>query len=132
MEAARQDAMEMVREMGMGAKTGKMAIFEDEVPSDKTKEMLEEDERVILHNAKIVSDLITEVYEDFNKKFTKEYSAKVGTGECLIDGNEFRRKLEEWKSAQSPEKQHEFKLCDETIVEIMEATKRGVEVYKKY
>lgn len=131
MQMARDDAMNMVRVMGMGAKTGKMTILKDEQPSDKTKQMLEEDERVILHNAKIASDLITEVYEGFNIEFTRKYSPKVGTGECLVDGDEFRRILNEWKISQTPEKQREFKLCDETIVEIMEATKRGVEVYRK-
>lgn len=132
MEMARDDAMKMVRVMGMGAKTGKMTIFDDENPSDKTKQMLEDDERVILHNAKIVSDLITEIYADFNKKFVNEYSSKVGTGECLVDGDEFRFELNKWKSEQTPEKQRELALCDQTIVEIMEATKRGVEVQKKY
>ena len=130
MEMARNDAMDMVRRMGMGAKTGKMTILDGENPSDKTKEMLESDERVILHNAKIVSDLITEIYSDFNKQFTKEYSPLVGTGNCLIDGNEFRHRLGEWKSSQSPEKQKELEDCDRVIVEIMEATKRGIEVIK--
>lgn len=132
MEMARKDAVEMVRTMGMGAKTGKMTIFEDENPSDTTKEMLEEDERVILHNAKIVSDLITEIYADFNIEFRNRYSTLVGTGECLVDGDEFRNQLNAWKLKQTPQKQKEFELCDQTIVEIMEATKRGVEVQKKY
>ena len=46
MEMARNDAMEMVRVMGMGAKTGKMTILEDENPSDKTKQMLEDDKTI--------------------------------------------------------------------------------------
>ena len=130
MESAREDAMDMVRTMGMGAKTGKMTIFEDETPSDKTKEMLENDERVILHNAKITSDLITEIYADFNREFTEKYAHKVGTGECIINGDDFRKSLNEWKSRQPLEKQREFELCDKTIIEIMEATKRGVAVIK--
>ena len=43
---------------------------------DKTKEMIEDDERVIIHNGKIVSDLITEIYADFNKEFTEKYLTK--------------------------------------------------------
>jgi len=116
--------------MGMGAKTGKMAIFDDENLSDKTREMLENDERVILNNAKITSDLITEIYADFNREFTEKYASRVGTGECIINGDDFRQSLNEWKARQSAEKQKEFELCDKTILQIIDATKRGVAVIK--
>ena len=44
-----------------------MAIADDENLSDKMKSIIEDDERIIINNAKIASDLITEVYADFNR-----------------------------------------------------------------
>ncbi len=131
MESIRGYAESMVKVMGLGAKTGKMAIDYGENLSDKMKSIIEDDERVIINNAKIASDLITEVYEDFNKEFTKKYAMLVGTGECLIDGNDFRKELNNWKSSQTPEKQEELKLCDELLLKIIECTKKGLEVKKK-
>ena len=130
MESVRDEVESMVNVMGMGAKTGKMAITDFESLSDSMKQMLEEDQRVIINNAKITSDLITEVYEDFNKEFTHKYASRVGTGECIVDGDEFRKALSEWKIKQPPEKQKQLKECDDVILEIIEATKRGVAVQK--
>jgi len=130
MENVRDIAEGMVKVMGMGAKTGKMTIFNNDDLSDNMKQLIEDDERVIINNAKITSELITEIYEDFNKEFTEKYAPLVGTGECIIDGDEFRKALNQWKAKQSPEKQKEIKECDEVILEIIEATKRGVAVQK--
>lgn len=131
MESVRHYAEFMVRVMGAGAKTGKMTTESDENLSDKMKTMIEDDERVIINNAKIVSDLITEVYADFNKQFTDKYSPLVGTGSCLIDGDEFRKSLNDWKARQPKEKQEEFALCDDMILRIIDCTKKGVAVTKK-
>ena len=120
-----------VKVMGLGAKTGKMAIADDENLSDKMKSIIEDDERIIINNAKIASDLITEVYADFNREFTKKYAPLVGTGDCLIDGDEFRQALKNWKARQSAEKQEELHLCDEMLLRIMDCTKKGVAVSKK-
>ena len=118
----------MVTRMGMGAKIGKMSIDPDEDLSDNLKQMIEDDERVILNNAKHTSDLITEIYEDFNKQFTEKYAPLVGTGECILDGDKFRKALNEWKASQSPEKKKELEECDKVILEIIDATKRGIAV----
>ena len=131
MENVRDCAEAMVKVMGLGAKTGKMSIDDSENLSDKMKSIIEDDERVIINNAKIASDLITEVYADFNKEFTGKYAPLVGTGECLIDGDEFRQELNDWKSRQSAKKQKELKLCDEMLLKIMDCTKKGVAVRKK-
>lgn len=131
MESVRHYAEFMVRVMGAGAKTGKMATDINENLSDKMKTMIEDDERVIINNAKIASDLITEVYADFNKQFTDKYSPLVGTGSCLIDGDDFRYSLNEWKAKQPKDKQEEFKLCDDMILRIIDCTKKGVAVSKK-
>lgn len=131
MEHVRDRAEAMVKVMGLGPKTGKMSTEKGENLSDRMKQMIEDDERVIINNAKITSDMITEVYADFNRWFTQKYSPLVGTGECLLDGDEFRNALNEWKASQSPEKQRELKLCDTTILKIMEATKKGIAVRKE-
>ena len=131
MEQNRNIAEFMVKSAGMGANVGKMSIADDEQVSEDLKKMIETDERVILHNAKVVSDYITEVYSDFNERFTKKYAPKVGTGECLIDGDLFRSELEKWKKSQSPEKQEEIKQCDIAIQKVMEATKKGITVRRE-
>ncbi len=130
MKSVRNAAELMVKVMGLGAKTGKMAIGKDENLSDNMKKIIEDDERVIINNAQITSDMITEKYADFNRWFTEKYSSLVGSGECLVDGNEFRNALKKWKAEQTPEKQKELELCDQTIVQIMEATKKGIAVRK--
>ena len=131
MESVRYYADLMVKVMGLGAKTGKMAISDEDDLSDKMKSIIEDDERVIINNAKIVSDLITEIYGDFNKEFTEKYSSYVGTGDCLLDGDKFRNMLQAWKKAQSKEKQEELELCDKTILRIIDCTKKGVAVRKE-
>ncbi len=131
MEAVKYYADLMVKSFGMGANTGKIVVEPHEELSEDLKALVEKDERVIINNAKIVSDLITEIYSDFNKAFTLKYADRVGTGECLLDGDDFRHALNEWKLKQSPEKQKELKLCDEAIMKIMEATKKGIAVRKE-
>lgn len=131
MENVRHCAETMVKVMGLGAKTGKMSTNKNENFSEKMKQMIEDDERVIINNAKLTSEMITEVYADFNKWFTEKYSSQVGTGDCLIDGDEFRNALNKWKSEQSREKQKELELCDKTIIKIMDATKKGIAVRKE-
>ncbi len=131
MQSARNVAEYMVKVAGMGAKTGKMAIDDGEILSDKLQQMVEDDERVILNNASIVSDLITEEYSEFNKWFTEKYAPLVGTGDCLVDGDQFRKALKEWRSSQSPEVQKELALCDDTILKVIEATKKGIAVRKE-
>ena len=131
MENVRHFAELMVKVMGLGAKTGKMSIRESDDLSDKMKEMVEDDERVIINNGKIVSDLITEIYSDFNREFTEKYANRVGTGECIINGDDFRKALEDWKSCQTPKKQHELELCDDMILKIIDCTKKGIAVRKE-
>lgn len=131
MESVRNRAEVMVKVMGLGTKTGKMSIGDDDVLSDAMLKRIEDDERVIMNNAKITSDLITEMYSDFNKWFTQKYSPLVGTGDCIMDGDTFRKALKQWRAEQPLEKQRMLQACDETIVEIMEATKRGIAVRKK-
>ena len=131
MDHVRRLSSAMVKKMGLGANVGKMNVGANDSLSDNMKQMVENDQRVIINNAKITSELITEMYADFNDWFTNKYSPLVGTGECLVDGDEFRKALMNWISEQSPAKQKELELCDETILKIIDATKRGIAVQKK-
>ena len=116
--------------MGQGKHFGKKSIDGMWVISEKDKDNLNKDIDVMLTNAQLVSDAITEVYEDFNKEFVKKYSSKVGTGECIVQREEFVKMLNEWRAKQPAEKQKEFELLDKTILEVIAATKRGVKCHK--
>ena len=116
----------MITEMGLGKHTGKIHIDpSDQQISPTRKAALEADMQVILRNAVNASNLITDIYADFNKQFTKKYADRVGTGNCLIDGDIFRKELAEWKAAQTPEKQEELALLDNILWDIMDKTKKG-------
>lgn len=82
--------------------------------------------QVILRNALTISDLITDAYSDFNREFTNKYSHLVGTGDCLIDGDVFRKELNDWKARQTPQKQEDLRHCDELILDTIKKTKKGV------
>ena len=116
--------------MGQGKHFGKKSMDGMLVISEKDKDNLNKDIDVMLTNAQLISDAITEVYEDFNKEFVKKYSSKVGTGECIVQREEFVKMLQEWKARQPYEKQKEFELLDNTIHEVIAATKRGVKCRK--
>lgn len=116
----------MVKMMGLGKNTGKIGIYKkDSELSPRLRESVDKDMDIILKNASNASDFITEAYADFNKKLVEKYAPLVGTGDCLIDGDTFRKELAEWKLSQSPEKQEELELVDKILWDIMEKTKYG-------
>lgn len=116
--------------MGQGKHFGKKSLEGMFLISEKDKDNLNKDIDVMLTNAQLISDAITQVYEDFNKEFVKKYSSKVGTGECIVQREEFLDMLNDWRAKQPPEKQKEFELLDNTILEVIAATKRGVKCRK--
>lgn len=116
--------------MGQGKYFGKKSIDGMLIMSEKDKDNFNKDIDVMLTNSQLVSDAITQVYEDFNKEFVKKYFSKVGTGECIVQRDEFLDMLNKWREKQPPEKQKEFKLLDNTILEVIAATKRGVKCHK--
>ena len=130
MEAATNYATMATTLMGQGKHFGKKSINGMWVISENDKNNINKDIDVMLTNAQLVSDAITEVYEDFNKEFVKKYSSKVGTGECIVHRDEFLKMLNGWRAKQPPEKQKEFELLDRTILEVIAATKRGVKCKK--
>ena len=130
MEAATHMASMATMLMGQGKHFGKKSLNGMWVISEKDKDNMNKDIDTMLTNARLVSDAITEVYADFNKEFVKKYSSKVGTGECIIQREEFVKMLNDWRAKQSVEKQKEFELLDKTILEVITATKRGVKCHK--
>lgn len=127
LQSATRLAEAMVTEMGLGKHTGKIHIDTSNGQiSQLRKTALDADMNVILKNASIASDFITEAYADFNQKFTEKYGKLVGTGDCLVDGDVFRKELADWKAAQSPEKQEELQIVDNVLWDIMDKTKKGI------
>ncbi len=130
MQSATHTATMAAGLMGQGKHFGKKSIDGMWVISEQDKDNLNKDIDVMLTNSQLVSDAITEVYEDFNREFVKKYASKVGTGECIVQREEFVKMLNEWRAKQPPEKQKEFELLDKTILEVIAATKRGVKCHK--
>lgn len=126
LENATGTAEAMVKVMGQGARTGKISLYGKKDISPKLRNDSETDMQVILKNALTISDLITDTYADFNREFTEKYAHLVGTGDCLIDGEVFKKELNEWKARQSKEKQEELKNCDELILDTVAKTKKGL------
>ena len=126
MESATHMATLAAGIMGQGKHFGKKSINGMAFVSEEDKNNLNKDIDVMLKNAQIVSDAITEVYADFNKEFTNKFAPKVNTGECIIQKEDFIKMFNDWKSQQSPEKQEEFLMLDKIVLQVIEATKRGV------
>lgn len=126
MQMATNMASKATAIMGQGKNFGKKSLNGMLFIGDDDKAKINKDIDVILKNSQIVSDAITEIYADFNREFTKKYAAKVGTGDCIIQREEFLKLLNEWRMSQSPEKQREFALLNDTILKVIDATKRGV------
>ena len=131
MEMATNLATRAVGMMGQGKHFGKKSLSGMHFMGEDDKANMNKDINVILKNAQVISEAITEVYADFNKEFVKKYGNKVGTGECIIQREEFIGFFEDWKSKQPPEKQQEFHALDKAILDVIEATKRGTVCYRE-
>lgn len=125
MEYATHAANEAVGKMGMGHYFGKKSLDGCYFINDQDKADINKDVDIFLRNAQFVSDLIIDVYADFIQKFTQKYSNKVGTGECIIDGEQFRKELKEWTDSLPPEKKQDIKELKDCIKDIMTKTKNG-------
>lgn len=114
-----------VEYFGFGANTGKISNAVN-IKSPTFYEKVYRDMDVILNNAKTVSDLITEVYKNFNEWFTQKYSKLIGTDDCMVDGDDFRRSLSSWKKSLSVDKKKEISAMEDIIMEIIESAKKGI------
>ena len=109
---------------GFGANTGKISNAV-KIASSKFNETVFKDMDIILRNAQMVSDLITETYKGFNEWFTDKYAKLIGTDNCMIDGDDFRKALKNWKSAQTPDKKEEISIMEDMILDIIKSAKNG-------
>lgn len=122
----------MITAMGQGYYTGKISLVnmygEEDFSRNITnnmKDKIDADVQVITRNALTASNLIVDTYADFINEFSERYADKVGTGECLIDGDQFRKELTEWKERQPIAKQAEFDVLEEMILNVIECAKNG-------
>ena len=109
---------------GFGFNTGKISNAA-KIASGKYNESVFKDMEVFLTNAQIASDLITECYRGFNEWFTSKYSKLIGTDDCMIDGDTFRKALAHWKKAATKSQKQEIEIMDDMILDIIKATKNG-------
>ena len=109
---------------GLGFNTGKISNAA-RIASAKYNEAVFKDMEVILTNAQMVSDLITECYKEFNEWFTQKYSKLIGTDDCMVDGDSFRKSLFSWKKALPDSKKQELEIMDDMILDIIKASKNG-------
>ena len=126
MEQATNMATNAVVTMGMGYNFGKKSLVGAMFVDSDDKHLINKDINTILKNAQTVSNLIVEEYEDFVKKFTKKYSNKVGTGECIISGETFRKELNEWRNKLPKSKKEDLLALNEIIKLIIKDTQKGI------
>lgn len=118
-----------VERFGFGFNTGKISNAAG-IKSGEYHENVFKDMDIILKNAQLASDLITETYKDFNKWFTDKYSKLIGTDDCMVDGDTFRALLANWKQKQPPKIQEEFEILSDMVMDIIKSSKNG-KIYGK-
>jgi hypothetical protein len=113
-----------VEYFGLGYNTGKISNAVN-LKSAEYNENVFKDIEVILTNAQIASDMITDFYKDFNIDFTHKYAQLIGTDNCMIDGDDFRKQLNAWILSQPEKIKEELNILDDMILDIIKASKNG-------
>ena len=126
---ASEAAKRGVEYCGFGFNTGKISNAAN-IKSAKFYESVFKDMDVILTNAQIVSDMITEAFRGFNEWFTDKYSKLIGTDDCMVDGEEFRKALKSWKNALSADKKEELNIMEDMIMDVIKASKNGQKYFQ--
>ena len=116
-----------VEYFGLGYNTGKISS-EAQLKSQAFYESVYKDIDVILTNAQVASDMITECYRGFNEWFTQKFSKLIGTDDCMVDGDDFRKALNKWKKSLSADKKEEISIMEEIVMDLIQSAKNG----KKY
>lgn len=125
-------AENMVKVMGQGFYTGKISLANrfdgkdySRIMTDDLRNRVSADVMVITRNALTASDFIVSTYADFIKEFSDKYAPFVGTGDCLVDGDTFRKELAEWKARQPKEVQNDIEALDRILLDIIVYAKNG-------
>ncbi len=114
---------------GFGYNTGKISNAAN-IKSGKYQELVFTDMNVILKNAQMASDLITECYKKFNDWFTQKYSKLIGTDDCMVDGDDFRKSLSAWRKSLPEAQKEEISIMEDIIMDIIDSSKKG-KIYGK-
>ena len=118
-----------IEHFGLGHHTGKISNAVD-IKSSKYHENVFNDIEVILTNAQIASDMITEFYQDFNIDFTHKYAQLIGTDNCMIDGDDFRKQLKKWIATRPKAVKEDLAVLEDILMDIIKSTKQG-KIYGK-
>lgn len=118
-----------VEYFGLGYNTGKISNAAG-LKASKYNENVFSDIEVILTNAQIASDLITEYYQDFNIDFTHKYAQLIGSNNCMIDGDDFRKQLQKWISSRPKAFKEDLAVLEDILMDIIKCTKNG-QIYGK-
>lgn len=78
----------------------------------------------------MASDLITECYKKFNDWFTQKYSKLIGTDDCMVDGDDFRKSLSAWRKSLPEAQKEEISIMEDIIMDIIDSSKKG-KIYGK-
>ena len=139
MQSANQLARTAVIYMGLGKNVGHFIPDIDPnsgapMLTEKDKATYYHDVKVILYNAKVLSDKIVKVYADFLKEFSDENIDKFGTGNCIITGVDFTEEMKRWERNQPKKKREEIEKLKNEALRIVECTRnskyyKGIEKY---
>ncbi|MBR2068144.1 MAG: AAA family ATPase [Candidatus Gastranaerophilales bacterium] len=129
--SANMAAKNAVLYMGLGARMGH--FIPDIDPETGIPQFgIEDDEnyskdvKVMLDNAKTISDKIAGCYGEFLEEFSKQNISKFGTGQCIITGEEFSNMLSNWENKQPKNKKQEIERLKKEVLSIIEYTKKGI------
>lgn len=113
-----------IEQCGFGHYTGKISNIV-QLNSPEYNANVYKDIEVILKNAQLASDLITETYRGFNEWFTNKYAKLIGSDNCMIDGDDFRKALHIWEKSQSIDKKEEISILQDMVMDIIKSCKEG-------
>ncbi len=122
-------AKSAVLHMGLGAHMGHYIpdFSSDGLPvlNSKDEKNYSNDVKVLLKNAKTLSDKIIKCYSGFLEEFSAENLDKFATGKCIITGPQFAKKLQEWENAQPVQKKKEIYELKKEAYKIIECTRES-------
>lgn len=129
MQLATNWAERAVLDYRMGKNTGVKHISRNPdgtlAASEHKKELIEKDIDAITQGAMLISDAIVETYKGFIEQFAKKYYKKIGTGNCTISGEKFKKELDTWKNSLSDEEKEKITHMELYILNTLKSIQNG-------
>lgn len=129
MQNATYGATKAVLDYGIGKNTGVRHIRRNPdgtlAVTEHKKELIEKDVDMMTQGAMHISDAIIETYQDFIKEFTQKYYKKVGTGDCVVTAEEFKKELDAWQSSLTDKEKEKIETLKTNITNAMNSIKKG-------